>query len=95
MKIQLLIKTQNAEKSRISDSDVECILLTNVKMPTIVGILTFMSGINFMISPVEYEKCFLTSRLYNRPSKVIKLDKFRISTKQRIKYLARGHNTAN
>ena len=37
------------------------ILLINVKMPTIVGILTFMSRINFMLSWVENEKSFITS----------------------------------
>ena len=31
-------------------SDVVFILLINVKMPTIVGILTFISRINFMLS---------------------------------------------
>ena len=35
--------------------------LINVKMPTIVGILTFMSRKNFMLSWVEHEKCFITS----------------------------------
>ena len=30
--------------------DVLFIMLTNVKMPTIVGILTFISTINFMLS---------------------------------------------
>ena len=29
-------------------------------MPTIVGILTFMSRINFLLSRVEYEKSFMT-----------------------------------
>ena len=38
------------------------ILLINVKMPTIVGILTFMSRINFKFSGVEHEKSCLTSR---------------------------------
>ena len=38
-------------------------MLINVKMPTIVGILTFMSRINFMLSWVEHEKSFITSRL--------------------------------
>ena len=37
------------------------ILLINVKMPTIVGILTFMSRINFMLSSVEHEKSLITS----------------------------------
>ena len=36
-------------------------LLINVKMPTIVGILTFMSKKNFMLNSVEHEKSFITS----------------------------------
>ena len=35
--------------------------LINVKMPTIVGILTFMSWKNFMLSWVEHEKSLITS----------------------------------
>ena len=31
------------------------ILLINVKMPTIVGILTFMSRMNFSLTLVEHE----------------------------------------
>ena len=34
---------------------------TNVKMPTIVGILTFMSRKNFMLSYAEHKKSFITS----------------------------------
>ena len=34
-------------------------MLINVKMPTIVGILTFMSRINFSLSLAEYD--FITS----------------------------------
>ena len=34
-------------------SDVVFILLINFKMPTIVGILTFMSSKNFMLTVVE------------------------------------------
>ena len=41
-------------------SDVEFIMLINVKMSTIVGILIFMSMINFKLSQVEHEKCFIT-----------------------------------
>ena len=41
-------------------SDVVFILLINFKMPTIVGILTFMSRINFKLSWVEHEKSFIT-----------------------------------
>ena len=37
--------------------------LINVKMPTIVGILTYMSRKNFMLSGVEHEKSFITSGL--------------------------------
>ena len=36
-------------------------MLINVKMPTIVGILTFMIMINFMLSWVEHVKSFITS----------------------------------
>ena len=39
-------------------SDVVFIVLINVKMPTIVGILIFMSIINFMITGVEHEQKF-------------------------------------
>ena len=40
----------------LSLSDVVFIVLVNVKMPTIVGILIFMSRINFVLSWVEHEK---------------------------------------
>ena len=36
--------------SPLSLSDAVFIMLINVKMPTIVGILTFMSRINFVLS---------------------------------------------
>ena len=56
IKLQLLIKTKTLKKIGISyqlSYDV-FILLINVKMPTIVGtivgILTFISRINFMLS---------------------------------------------
>ena len=45
----------------LSLSDVVFIMLINVKMPTIVGILTFMSRINFVHSWVEHGKSFITS----------------------------------
>ena len=35
--------------------------LINIKMPTIVGILTFMSRNNFMLSLIEHENSFITS----------------------------------
>ena len=37
-------------------------MLINVKMPTIIGILTFMSRINFVLGGVEYEKKVIISR---------------------------------
>ena len=49
-------------------SDVVLIMLTNVKMPTIVGILTFMSRINFVLSWVEHENKF-----YNLGARLSKL----------------------
>ena len=45
----------------LSPSDVVFIMPLNVKMPMIVGILTFMSRINFMLSGVEHGKSFITS----------------------------------
>ena len=38
-------------------------MLINVKMPAIVGILTFMSMIDFVLSWVEHGKGFITSGL--------------------------------
>ena len=43
-------------------------MLVNVKMPTIVGILTFMSRINFIHFRVEHEKSFITSRMVLKKS---------------------------
>ena len=45
----------------LSLSDVVFIMLINFKMPTIVGILTFMSRIYFVLSLVEHEKSFISS----------------------------------
>ena len=36
-------------------------MLINFKMSTVVGIFTFMSKIDFMLSVVEHEKSFTTS----------------------------------
>ena len=44
----------------LSLSDVVFIMLINVKMPTFVGILTFMSRINFVLCWVEHGKSFIT-----------------------------------
>ena len=49
MKFQLLIKT-NIPTNKEVLSDVVFIMLINVKMPTIIGILTFMSRINLVHS---------------------------------------------
>ena len=52
-------KSKNIEIFIFSGSDQHRMLfflLINVKMPTIVGILTFMSRKNFMLSLVEHEK---------------------------------------
>ena len=46
----------------LSLSDVVFIMLINVKMRTIVGILTFTSMINVVLSWVEHGKSFITSR---------------------------------
>ena len=45
----------------LSLSDVVFIMLINVKMPTFVGILTFMSMINGMFNWAEHEERFVTS----------------------------------
>ena len=46
----------------LKSSDAVFILLINVKMPIIVGILTFMSRINFMLCLVEHEKSLIAMR---------------------------------
>ena len=45
----------------LSLSDVVYIMLINVKMPAIVGILRFMSRINFVLNCVEYGIFFIIS----------------------------------
>ena len=53
MSFQLLIKTKIPKVKKffaLSLLDDEFIMLINVRMPTIVGILTFMSKINFVLS---------------------------------------------
>ena len=53
----------------LSPSHVVFIILINVKMPAIVDILTFMSRINSLLSWVEHEKSFITSRKGNNITK--------------------------
>ena len=53
MEFQMLIKLKYRQMKKFfafSISDVVFIMLINVKMPTIVGILTFMSRINLVLS---------------------------------------------
>ena len=45
----------------LSLADFVFILLINAKMPTIVGILTFISRIIFVLSRVEHGKSVITS----------------------------------
>ena len=52
---------KSMENSGLGHRSQSFILLINVKMPTIVGILTFMSRINSDLSWVEHEKSFITS----------------------------------
>ena len=42
-------------------ADHEISLLINMKMPTIVGIIIFISRENFMLSLVKHERSFITS----------------------------------
>ena len=55
-------KNKNIKKFSIFEAQIspECYFpLINVKMPTIVGILTFMSRKNLMLSCVEHGKSFI------------------------------------
>ena len=46
----------------LAQMSIVSILHVNVKMPTVVGILTFISRISFMLSCVEHGKSFITLR---------------------------------
>ena len=62
-KFQLLIKTEIPTNEKVSFfKSFRCSIYPadKCKMPTIVGILTFMSRINFVLSWVEHEKSFIT-----------------------------------
>ena len=53
MKFQLFIKgklLKNKDFLALKLSDAVFIMLINVKIPTIVGVLTFMNRINFLLS---------------------------------------------
>ena len=58
MKFQLLVKTKMLA---LKLSDAVFIKLINAKMPTIVGILTFISRINFIVSRVEHKIIFIVT----------------------------------
>ena len=59
----MLKKKEAAEFIGLNHQSQSFILLINVKMPTNVGILTFLSRIKFMLSRVEPENSFITSGL--------------------------------
>ena len=65
MKFQVLINIKKISRNPFfSGSDKPIMLfslLVNVKMPTIAGILTFMSRKNLMLSRVEHEFFFIHS----------------------------------
>ena len=64
MKFKLLINTDVAKINgnfKFKSQKPVIYPADNVKMPTIVGILIFMSRINLMLSWVEHEKSFITS----------------------------------
>ena len=63
-------------------SDIVFIMLINVNMPTIVGILTFMSRMNFVLSRVKHKNSFITSEpeLWMAQSSRDKFDKLRDSS---------------
>ena len=48
-------------QTTISQECYAIFLLINVKMPTIVGILTFMSRKKIILKSIEHEKSFITS----------------------------------
>ena len=52
---------QMKEFLALSLSDVVFFMLINIKMPKNVGIVTFMSRLNFMLTWVEHRKSFITS----------------------------------
>ena len=56
MEFHMLIKSKMLKIKTFAFrcSDVVFIMLINIKMPTIVGILTFMSMKNFILSQVEH-----------------------------------------
>ena len=62
MKFQMLVSKHIKKFSFFyAQISIECyFLLINVKMPTSVGILTFMGRKNFMLSRVEHEILFIT-----------------------------------
>ena len=62
---QLSMKFQfsTADKRHSCFQTLRCCIYhaKNVKLPITIGILTYMSRINFILSKVEHEKSFITS----------------------------------
>ena len=56
-------------------------------MPTIVGILTFMSRINFVLSKVEHEKSFITSGPGTDPHSLLMLKHKSLFSRTKISLL--------
>ena len=56
-----MMKNKDLSNFALILSDVVFIFLINIKMPTIVGILTFTSMIHGMLSRVEHEINFIHS----------------------------------
>ena len=54
-----------------AELSMKFVLIINIKMPTIVGILIFISRKNFMLNWVEYGKSFMTSELGPHISRVL------------------------
>ena len=64
MKFQFLIKTKMLKIKTFlvfKLSDAVSTMLINIKMPTIVGISTLMSMLNFLLNRVEHEIRFIIS----------------------------------
>ena len=58
-KVSIAHKKKNTNKFiALSLSDVAFIMLINVKMPTIFGILTFMSRINFVLRSKKFKEFY-------------------------------------
>ena len=57
----MLINIKKPKSMKLNYQSQSIILVINVKMPRIVGILTLMSRINYLLSRVQHEKGFITT----------------------------------